>query len=52
LTASHADTYGALARTWDAKEEFAGPKEPAQPLDAWERFAQVLLLSNELMFVD
>jgi hypothetical protein len=28
------------------------PPPPAQPLNAWERYAQVLLLSNEFMFVD
>jgi hypothetical protein len=39
-------------RVWDATNEFGGPKENPKPLDAWEKFAQVLLLSNELMFVD
>lgn len=38
---------------WNAKSDFAGPpKEQPKPLDAWEKYAQVLLLSNELMFVD
>ena len=46
------DTGAALTRTWDAKDDFNGPKELPQPLDAWEKFAQVLLLSNELLFVD
>ncbi len=38
---------------WQAKEDFAGPV-PAKPkgLSAWERYAQVLMLSNELFFVD
>ena len=27
------------------------PPPPAQPLSAWERYAQVLLLSNEFLFV-
>jgi hypothetical protein len=38
---------------WSAKKDFAGPPPPApQPLDAWEQYAQVLLLSNEFLFVD
>jgi hypothetical protein len=41
-------------REWNAATEFAGPaKEPEKrPLSAWEKYAQVLLLANELMFVD
>jgi len=46
------DAYSAQTKSWDAKEDFSGPKESAKPLDAWEKIAQVLLLSNELMFVD
>jgi len=45
-------TCAALPKPWAAKEDFSGPKDIPQPLDAWERFAQVLLLSKELMFVD
>ncbi len=52
LIAPSPDTRVALVKSWDAKEDFSGPKEFAGPLDAWEKFAQVLLLSNELMFVD
>ncbi|GMW03051.1 MAG: hypothetical protein AMXMBFR84_41870 [Candidatus Hydrogenedentota bacterium] len=38
---------------WDARKEFAGPYEaPPLPLNAWEKFAQVLLSSNEFLFVD
>jgi hypothetical protein len=38
---------------WSAKKDFAGPPPPPpQPLDAWEQYAQVLLLSNEFLFVD
>jgi hypothetical protein len=41
------------ATEWDAKKEFGGPPaEPDKPLSAWEKFAQVLLLANEFMFVD
>ena len=37
---------------WNAKADFSGPKEPFKPLDPWEKYAQVLLMSNELVFVD
>ena len=41
-------------REWSARTGFAGPPKPAEkrPLSPWEKYAQVLLLSNELMFVD
>ena len=42
-----------LAQKWDAKKEFAGPATPqTSPLTPWEQYAQVLLLSNEFVFVD
>jgi len=38
---------------WNAKKDFAGPPAPPPaPLDAWEKYAHVLLLSNEFLFVD
>jgi hypothetical protein len=38
---------------WDAKQEFGGPPPvPPEPMDAWSMYAQVLLLSNEFVFVD
>jgi mono/diheme cytochrome c family protein len=38
---------------WVAKAEFTGPTPtPAEPLSPWAMYAQVLLLSNEFMFVD
>jgi len=41
------------AREWNAAKEFAGPPgEERKPLTAWEQYAQVLLLSNEFLFVD
>jgi hypothetical protein len=40
----------APATTWDAARDFSGP--PMSPLKPWEQLAQVLLLANELMFVD
>ena len=43
---------GGKAGAWNAKADFAGPPKQLRALTAWERYAQVLLLSNELMFVD
>jgi len=38
---------------WEAKANFSGP-QPAKkpPLTTWEQFAQILLMSNEMAFVD
>jgi hypothetical protein len=47
-----AESRGPVTRDWNAKEDFSGPKEPVKPLDAWEKLAQVILMSNELVFVD
>jgi hypothetical protein len=39
--------------TWDSVAEFSGPPpEPPKPLSPWEKYAQVLLESNEFAFVD
>jgi mono/diheme cytochrome c family protein len=43
---------GSETKSWNAKADFSGPREERKPLTPWERYAQVLLLSNELMFVD
>jgi hypothetical protein len=40
------------AKQWDAKKEFGGTPPPGKPMTPLEKFAQVLLLSNEFMFVD
>jgi len=41
------------AKQWNAAKEFDGPPgEERKPLTAWEQYAQVLLLSNEFLFVD
>jgi len=41
------------ATEWNATKDFVGPTEPPpRPLSPWEKYAQVLLLSNEFMFVD
>ena len=46
------DTNG-YAMEWDARKQFGGPPAPNEkPLSAWEKYAQVLLLSNEFLFVD
>ena len=37
---------------WISSEEFAGQIVKPKPLNAWEKYVQVLLLSNELAFVD
>lgn len=39
---------------WNAKADFGGPVKPAEKraLSPWEKYAQVILLANELMFVD
>jgi Protein of unknown function (DUF1553)/Protein of unknown function (DUF1549)/Planctomycete cytochrome C len=37
-------------QTWDASRDFGGPAPIA--LNAWEKFAQVLLQTNEFAFVD
>lgn len=43
---------GGKERQWNARSDFAGPQKEFKPLTAWERYAQALLLSNEMMFVD
>ena len=38
---------------WDARQGFAGPPPARQPpLTAWEKYTQILLSTNEFMFVD
>jgi hypothetical protein len=41
---------GLQSEVWEAQRDFSGP--PPQPLDAWGQYAQVLLLTNEFLFVD
>lgn len=42
------------AREWSAKTDFSGPTKVPEKrsLTPWEKYAQVLLLANELMFID
>ena len=47
----------AVAHGWDARADFQGPARPPEKtgkpvLSPWEKYAQVLLLANELVFVD
>jgi hypothetical protein len=38
---------------WNAEAQFGGPPSAQpEPLTAWEKYAQVLLASNEFAFVD
>ncbi len=38
---------------WNAKNEFGAPQPPKEtPLNRWEKYAHVLLMANEFMFVD
>jgi len=37
---------------WDAKAQFAGPQAAPKDLTPWEQYAQVLLETNEFVFVD
>jgi hypothetical protein len=41
-----------LPCVWDARENFIDPRKQPKPLDPWEKYAQVLLISNEFFFVE
>ena len=41
-----------MPRIWDAKTDFMDVRKMPKPIGPWEELAQVLLLSNEFMFVD
>ena len=38
--------------SWTASDEFLGSTYKPKPLNAWEKYVQVLLLSNEVAYVD
>lgn len=40
------------AYEWNSQAQFSGPQEKREPLNNWEKYAQALLVSNELFFVD
>lgn len=42
-----------ILTTWDARADFAGPPPtPPEPLSPWGQLAQVMLLTNEFLYVD
>jgi hypothetical protein len=41
-----------LPHVWDAKANFIDPKSVREPMAAWEKYAQVLLFSNEFFFIE
>ncbi|MGE3241419.1 MAG: hypothetical protein AB7I57_10145, partial [Pirellulales bacterium] len=41
---------GATVQIWDSTSGFHGPL--VSPLSRWEQLAQVLLMSNEFMYID
>jgi hypothetical protein len=44
---------GTTGNSWSARAQFASPSGGQQkPLDTWEKYAQMLLLANEMTFVD
>ena len=47
-----APVIGMRETVWDAKADFGGPRPKDSLLAPWEQLAQVLLLSNELAFLD
>jgi hypothetical protein len=52
--ASRGESETDAPQEWNAKAEFSGPAKPLEkrPLSPWEKYAQVLLLANETVFVD
>lgn len=51
LTRLDATPFG-QASAWNSRKDFGGPQKPTVPLDPWQEFAQVLLSSNEFVFID
>ena len=44
---------GDNTQEWDSQKDFAAPQaKPAAPLSPWEKYAQILLETNEFIFVD
>ncbi len=52
MKTASATTGGEMTLEWSATGEFNGPTGKRRPMGAWEKYAQVLLLANEFMFVD
>lgn len=49
-TVSHAGDTTSGGHVWNARNDFQGPAPPE--LNVWEQLAQILLISNEFVFVD
>ena len=41
-----------MITSWTASDEFEGASYKPKPLNAWEKYTQILLLSNEVSYVD
>ena len=41
-----------VVSSWTASDEFEGATYKPKPLNAWEKYTQVLLLSNEVVYTD
>lgn len=50
VLASANDNNATREREWQSQLDFQGPPPP--PIEPWGKYAQVLLMSNEFMFVD
>jgi hypothetical protein len=51
MAAAAAEEMG-LPHTWNARDNFIDPRKVREPLGPWEKYAQVLLFSNEFFFID
>ncbi len=51
MARTDAETTG-LTGLWDARENFLLPGTQVKPLATWDKFAQVLLISNEFFFIN
>jgi hypothetical protein len=50
---ARSDAAGGESGPWDSKKDFGdSPQSRPSPLTRWEQYAQVLLLANEMVFVD
>jgi mono/diheme cytochrome c family protein len=52
MTTAEMPGMAGLAMRWDARTNFLDPARMPQPLGPWEELAQVLLLSNEFIWVE
>ncbi|MEO6183919.1 MAG: PSD1 and planctomycete cytochrome C domain-containing protein [Verrucomicrobiota bacterium] len=52
LSQAASDSVQPTKTEWGAQGEFDGPQNEFKSIGTWEKYTQVLLLSNEFMFVD